>query len=120
MSVRRSKTLRMAKPRWEHSSGVRYVRQVMTDGVEHIGLEKGRLLLPLRGGLPLLYFITQAYDVVNAIGLEITIGGTEILGIRKVDKDLEHKVLGLLRGERKSKNKATTFEQRLRIVVVIG
>lgn len=107
-------------PRWEHSSDVRYVRQVINDSIEHIALEKGRLTLPQLGGLPLLYWLDQAFEMPNAIGLEITVGETEVRDIRKLDKDLEQKLLRMLRGKAKDATQRTTFEKRLRIVVVIG
>lgn len=107
-------------PRWENSSDVRYVRTVINDGVEQFALEKGRLILPQLGGLPLLYWLDQAYETPNAIGLEITVGGTELHSIRKLDKALEQKVLRLLRGKAKEDAQRTTFEKRIRIVVVIG
>ncbi|MBP6311418.1 MAG: hypothetical protein KA408_04055 [Flavobacteriales bacterium] len=107
-------------PRWKNSSDVRYVRTVINDGIEQLALEKGRLILPQFGGLPLLYWFDQAFETPNAIGLEITVGETELLAIRKLDKDLEQKVLRLLRGKAKENAQRTTFETRLRIVVVIG
>ena len=110
----------MRRPRWEHTSDVRSERKVVSDGVEHLTLEHGRLLLPQRGGLPLLRLMDQAYDTPNAIGLEIMIGAKEILGIRKIDKGLERKLLGLLRGRSRGNVLKFKFEERVRIVVVIG
>lgn len=120
MCAKRKKAGSLFTPRWEHSSDVQYVRKVISDEVEHIALEKGRLVLPLRGGLSLLSWLDQAYDMPNVIGLEILLGETEMIGIRKVDKELEQKVLRLLRGGSKGSEVLTTFEQRLRILVIFG
>jgi|GEM_PF-5281844 len=120
MRTKQAKAQRITKPRWEHSSEVRYVRKVVSDAIEQITLQKGRLILPQRGELPLLSWFDQIYDMPNVISLEIMVGETEIHGIRKVDKELEHRLISLIRGRHKGHALRTTFKERVRIVMVLG
>jgi hypothetical protein len=64
-------------------------RSVVFDSVELLQVLKNTLVLVDRGGIGLLRILDQAYDAPNVTALELDLGETHFMNIRKLDKGLE-------------------------------
>jgi hypothetical protein len=96
------------------------LRRVLTDQTELLLLERGRIVFPERGGIPLLKVLDQAYDQPNVVALDLLLGEKELTDIRKLDKELERRLYALLnRGERGTL-RGKTWSVRLRLIAVVG
>jgi hypothetical protein len=65
------------------------VRRIVLDSSELLRVVKNELVLMDRGGIPLLRILGQAYDGVNVTALEVDLGPTRFLNVRKLDKAFE-------------------------------
>ncbi len=65
------------------------VRRTVLDSTELLRVEKNELVLLDRGGVPLMRILGQAYDAPNVIALEVDLGPTRFLNVRKLDKAFE-------------------------------
>jgi hypothetical protein len=64
-------------------------RSVVFDSVELLLVVKNTLVLVDRGDIALLSILNQAYDTPNVTSLELDLGETHFMNIRKLDKSLE-------------------------------
>lgn len=65
------------------------MRRTLLDGMELLLVVKNHLVMEDRGGISLLRFLGQAYDEPNVTALEVALGSTHFVKIRKLDKNLE-------------------------------
>ncbi|HMC97189.1 MAG TPA: hypothetical protein VKG92_06035 [Flavobacteriales bacterium] len=96
------------------------LRKVLSDATELIVLANGRLVHPERGNVALLYRLHRIYDQPNVIAVDLLLGEREITDIRKMDRTLERRLQGLLKGLEQGNGEHKVYLLRVRFTAVIG
>ncbi len=99
---------------------VRPVQRVLVDEDELLIIVKGRLVLPERGGIPLMKVLDQEYDQPNVVALDLLLGEREQRDIRKLDQALERKLQSMLKGKEAGSGPHRTYRLRVRLTAVLS
>lgn len=76
--------------------------------------------MPERGGIAFHRVLHQVMDGVNVIGMNLTIGGTTITDIRRVDKKLQERIARVVARAGKGTPTPDRFIVPIRLEAIIG
>ena len=108
------------RKRRERTEDVQPLRKVVSDEVELLVIERGRIVHPQRGGIALLHRLHRIYDGPNVIAIDLVLGARELKDIRKLDVDLERRMRTMLKGQERGNGEQPTYHMRVKLVAVIG
>lgn len=94
-------------------------RRIVVVGEEPVEWNRNAWILPRRGGVEFLSLLDQALDGVNVVALDITIGETQLVEVRRLDKRIGHRIGSMVRRAAMETSDGT-LKVPLRIALVIG